>query len=929
MFKIKLIFLYLLLGAVWSCGQDPLKDFPEEIQEGVLKTGFEHFANFEDVLVEKLLKVDVIGKNDLTMDFYEGVEGSYNIRFRLLNNFESKYEFILDDNPFIDLKNSQWSYNAKKQTGTLIWMPGETFTWGQQYTKKFIPVSMKIKKRGPPNKGSVFTVNRDFSIFVNKSYTPPKVYRVKTKYDSYVNLSDGNWYRDYLLSGLNLNFYDILYLGERKLKKEVKDNFIFYAFDVYVSLSDPSKFTDKQRDEMGFGKKFNHFSLTDKHGEKAPMELIPFIGEPYYHAVDKIKTGGACILEQPGFLNKSLCLAPFTELDFAGLSTELYVKHYSLPSSIQTDQIYYKIESKTLCGIYHKISADFIIHKQKKWNLQKNCYLSWDKLNAKEVPSLEHLKSKRFPIIESMKIYLLKNDNSFERANQSNWPAVFYKLPEHIKWQLGGHQPIQFSYFFPVLPISLSRADQSNSFELSIRDINYSNDPYPIFEEKKDQILIQNIPISWSFQETVSEKGDIWKRMYNLNLLTDRLKKNRYTHLYEFPFSLKPVSSDIEGESVKLKFSIIPSIKANYIEFFNPAEDFKISSHIKKTDGIQEWIGLDVSIKSQIKEEYIFQTGFKENILQAMPFTDKQTNLEDIIIVKQHEPKSKYACKKNESEPFFESECECSELVYYEKDISNLEEESDFNQDKSQPFYMESICSYKSELKLSAQLINEDNQIISAYWNYNYFVDSDLALKNVSAGGGNFSSIPLSIDEEYLNEHSEADKLDTTFNLHVFFNLKPEINCFSDLDSSQKTCQIRYYLDKSPNIIDRLNTDEFFFSKQGVQADISCLNSSSIEEGLSEEAGASETQFCSCDSPKFITKSEVIGRGMNDSPKEQDENYDITKETVFLEIKCTMDKTKKGFIDLILKTSNPYIYFLDPVVNDDVKSTVFKRLNIE
>ena len=911
MFQFKQMFLCLLLGTLLSCGQNPLKAFPKEMQEGVLKTGFQHFANFEDVLVEKLLKVDIVGRNDLTMDFSEGADQSYTIRFRLLNSFSSKYELIIEGNPFSDLPNSQWNYDSKKQMGTLSWRPSETFTWSNQYIKSLIPLSIQLKKRGLPNKGSIFTVNRDFTVFVSKTYTPPKIFRVKMEHDSYVNLSDGKWYRDYLLYGLNLSFYDDLYVGEKK-KTEVNDNFIFYTVDFYVSFSDPSKFTNKQRDAIGFKKEFNYFRLTDKREEIVPVELAFFIKQPYYYSVSSIEAGSDCISEQPAFLKESLCLAPLRDLNFVNLSEELYVKFYSIPSHVKKEQIYYKVESKALCGVYHEISADFIIHKQKKWNFQESCYLSWDKLDLKEIPGLKFLGLNKPPITDDMEIYLLKDDNHFELVDRSKWSVVFYKIPDYIKWQLGGHQPVAYSSATSILPINLSRVTQKSSLQFDLKDTNHSTTPYFIFEEKEYRTLIQNIPIKWHFKNIINDIGSIgyvWKRFYNISLI-DWLEKDKYNKLYEFLFSLRPVSSGISGEAVQLKFNILPSIKANYVELFDPIEDFKILTHVKRSDEGEEWKGFDVSIESQIKERYIFQHNFKQNILKAMPFTDKQTNIEDLIMIRDHEPKSNYACRKTEYEPFFESTCECSKFVYYEEELEDLE----VNQSEDKPFYMESICSYKSKLKLDTGKVNEDHQIISAYWNYNYSVNTELGLKSASAEGNDYSRIPLSIDKEYLNKHPMANKQDKGFNLHIFFNLEPEINCFSEIDSSQKTCQVRYYFDKTSSHIDllTLNADEFFFSEQGVQVDMACLDD------------ALEIQSCGCDSMKFVVKEVKVGQALVSRGSQ-----DLIDKRSFLEVECSMEKTKKGFIDLSLKTTNPYIYFLDPEVNDDIKSTVFKRLNIE
>ena len=951
MFKIKRIFLCLLLGAVLSCEQNPSKGFPREMQEGVLKTGFQHFADFNDILVEKLIKIDVAGKNDLTMEFSEGASQSYNIKFRLLNHFNSKYELIIKDHPFAELKDSQWSYDSEKQIGVLKWKPSETFTEYQKYKKVSLPLSIQLKKLGAPNKGSVSTVNREFTAIVNKSYTPPKVSRIKMEHDSYINLSDGRFYRDYMLSSLDLNFYDILYVGNKK-KLKVNDNFIFYTLEVYLALNSMSEYSDVEwslmsEDELadaewnaiGLGKDFDFVDLIDKFGESVPIELVPFIKEPYYQAVNKIEAGESCITEKTGFLNRFLCLTPLTELDSVDLSAKLYVKHYNIPSHIQRNHLYYKIESQTLCGIYHKISSDFIIHHQKKWDLQKNCYLSLGKLNPKEVPTLNRLNSKSIPITEKTDIYVLKEDNSFERVDKSEWELSFYKLPEHIKWQLGGRRPVSFS---TVFPINLIRTESMNFISFYLKDNNYSEElPYPIFEEKKNQILPQNIPVKWTLQNVEKSDEEEWKRLYSVKLI-DPLEKEEYTKLYEFPFSLKPISADIAGTAVDLKFNVLPSVKMNHIESFNPDENFKISTQIRRSGDLQEWVSADVSIETQIKEEYIFAGNFKENILTAMPGVNNQQSLMDFLDVRTHSPISKHACYT--TAPFKESACECSEFFYYEQELSDTveefdtAEESDDKQQKNKTAYMESICSYKTKLELNDTQINEDNQIISAYWKYDYSVNTSVVLKSLSADGEDYSGQVFSVNKEYLSAHPLANEQEQKFSLHIFFNLKPDINCFSELDSSDKTCQIRYRLDKTPAFVElpQFNEDKYFFSDQGLQADIACLTSDSTEASSASEETSdrledlfgkierSSMQGCVCEGPEFVTEDKRVGKVAHKG------GSSVIKDKVsFLEIKCSMSKNQKGFVDLALKTKSPYIYFLDAEVEDDIKSTVFKRLEIE
>ena len=902
MYKFKQIFLCFLLGSLFACERDPLKKFPSEIQEGVLNTGLQHFSNFEDSFVKKLLKVDVIGKNNLTMVFSEGESQSYRIRFRLLNNFNSKYELQIAKNPFEKLQGSTWSYDAEQQAGVLVWEPSEDFTESKKSVKISILLSIQLKKLGPPNKGSLSSVSRDFTVIVDKRYTPPEVYKVKSEYDSYIRLSDGNFYRDYLLSHLDLSYYDTVFLGNKdKIRKKVDKDFIFYTFSTFKFFSSVDNSDNEFLERVGFGRDFDLFTLTDKSGKEVFKELIPFIQQPYYHAVEKAKDA-SCVEQKTDFLEKSFCLARLKELTEVDVSTALYVKQYKRPGHIKENYLYYKMESLGLCEIYHKLSYDFIIHKE-EWKPKSVCYLSFDSLNQPDSP-----------ISEKTSLYVLKEDDSFELADKSKWELSFYKLPGHVKWQLSGHRPILGN----IIPVSLIRKKYITSLEFYVKDSNYfSSDPFLIPIEQEQKILPWKIPLHWELAKIEREKETHWKLRYNINL-TKLFEKDEYTKLYEFPLSLKPVSVNIVGLSVDLLFSVLPSIKLNYTDSFNPDTDLKISTQVKYSGDLHEWVSSVFSIKTQIKQKYIFPANFKESLLTVFPKKEStdQKNLMDILNIKTPEPTSDYACFPD-GKGFFKGNCECSPLSYYEKE---LEESNEDKEEKKKEAYAESVCSYETHLELNTKYTNNKKQVISAYWKHDYSVPFSVALKSQSADGKQVSDRPLVVNNFYLNEYPLANELKEEFSIHIFFNLKPDINCFSNLDSAVKTCQIKYHLDKAPKgvILSALNKDKYFFQKQGIQADMTCL--------FGDNSVVANAEECSCGDPKFVV--EAVPSGFVSNP-EGGGTYVSASERVSLELECSMDKNQQGFIEAVLKTQNPYIYFLDKELKDDTKSTSLKSLKIE
>ncbi|MCY4321516.1 MAG: hypothetical protein OXC37_03810, partial [Bdellovibrionaceae bacterium] len=189
------------------------------------------------------------------------------------------------------------------------------------------------------------------------------------------------------------------------------------------------------------------------------------------------------------------------------------------------------------------------------------------------------------------------------------------------------------------------------------------------------------------------------------------------------------------------------------------------------------------------------------------------------------------------------------------------------------------------------RLINLKQQVISGYWKYNYSVSSEVSLNTVSADYKKYSKQPLAIKSKYLNKYPLTNKLNQGFNLHIFFNLQPVINCFSESDNFTQTCKIRYNLDEysSDEEILSLNEDKYFFSEEGLQADMTCL----------------DIADCSCSQPYFVFEKDLFG------------------EVGFIEVKCSMSKGQSGFIQVGLKTKSPYIYFLNKDL--DEKSIVFRK----
>ncbi|MCY4321734.1 MAG: hypothetical protein OXC37_04965, partial [Bdellovibrionaceae bacterium] len=691
MFKVKQIVLYLLLVTLFSCQRNPLENRSYSQFEGVLKTGSQNSPIFDQILINKILKLNIEGEQDLRMNFYEGRFQKYNIHFRLLNDFSSKYEVRLKDNPFSQLEDSKWSYDSKTQTGVLKWTPSETFNGKENYKLFSIILPIELKKLGHPEKGSTLNVLRKIIIAVVKNNTAPNIFKVQTKYDSYIKLDDGHFYRDYMLANLDLSYYDVLFLGSKNFNQKVDKNLIFYTNDIYWRFKSIKEYEEDKKSALGFGMVFDKFKLTNKINKEIPVHLIPFVRQSYYKAIPTKE--GKCKNNQISKQNDSLCFSPIEDLSSVAFTDKIYIKHYKTPPNIDRADLYYKVDSSVLCGIYYDtLGSDFIIHN-KKWvekDSKKSCYLSLNKLYL-----YVQSQKRRFFIDEKTDIYAIKksgNSSDVIELDKSQWEVSFYRLPEYVKWQLAGHQPILDN----TIPFYLLRQNISNLSNIKydrdkksqpiaffIKDINYTGSPFLEVIESEDDIPPWQIPFKFISVPKGYVNNTNWKIAYNIQLENSLLEKNS-GNFEEYSLKFQPVSSNVGevGKPVKINFFVLPFIQLKYNEIFDPLNSLKLKNSLISTNNFVEWRETTLSIKTQIRQDYIFPPKFKENLLKILPWPKSINNLEDILNI-DFKPVSNYGC---DSDSFFkESFCECSKISYHEiEETENSIEQSSAS----------AVCSY-------------------------------------------------------------------------------------------------------------------------------------------------------------------------------------------------------------------------------------------
>ena len=888
MCRTRFVLFLSVMYSILSCGQNPLERISNQIQKGILKTGVHYLSFFDNSLKNKLVAVNIIGQNDLLMEWTEGITDSYRIRVRLLEPLDSEYNFQLKSEIFSHLKGSSWTFDTETNTGILKWTPNSTFT-GTDSAKKFsLPLHLEFKEKGSSSEEPVFVIKRDLRIIVHKSLDKPEIYKITTKYIEYEKLDDGNFYTKYGAKSLNLGYYDRIFADGNKIQTEIFNYPFLYSEDTYVNL--------KSQKKIGYS--FRKFIVKDQLDKEVPDHLLGFVKQPLYHLEKKRQTDEDCDLDRAvsvnELINKNWCLAKLEDKKSVNFDNSIYVKQYQVPSDIAVDDLFYKVEFLHLCEEYHRISSDYIIYKKTEWTDKALCYLQ-----AVAVQGLP------FKVEENTHLYLFKNDGEFELVDQSDWDSVFYQLPEHIKWQLGGYQPVDNDTIkVHLVRNRVNHVFDTNKIFIYVRDYNYFK-PSLVPDQNPKELLYWispiDIDIEWISKPIEKEKEHHWKLGYDIKLLDHpRDKSDRGTDDFrQFNIDLKPDSRSIYGSPVSFDFNILPVVTVNYFEQFNPDKDVTFSINTRYVNGLEEWLSSHLSISNKITLRYIFSSNFLTGIhntipLKNIPFYkdshsgDREEKVSDYLNIAKPRPGSNYGCSDAEIMSPFEGFCECSEFSEYEADDQ---------------IYIESTCSYKVELELNSEdLKNSDGQMGSSYWHYDYSLnkeklslDSNILYKKSSIT----SNVPIELEHEpFVPRYQPPSKVEDVYNgIHLFFNLQPHLQCINASNTSDKKCTIQYTLDKKPpwEILAKINKEEYFFSETGLQAHSSCTTKKTSPSG--EDA-------CSCSEKPFFS-------------------------AVGIEIECLVPKNTKSSISVYLQTNNPYIYFLNTDIKHSKQPEHYKKTPVK
>ncbi len=884
-----------LLAFILSCNQNPLEKIPKAIQDGALTAGEHNLPVFEESLYKRLVKVSLRGQPGQVMEFKEGQARAYHIHIQPLYNLGLKYKIQLGNEPvsILSQEKAKWIFDSETNIAVLEWKPSQTFTNDKPYETFSLPLLLEFWDRRSPSTKPAFAVQRAIGAIVYKTMDEPEIYKITTAYNEYEKLDDGNFYTKNSAQHLDLSRYNKIFAGVEK-QKEIFSHLKFYSQTIYSRFYEVSAI-ELEGNEEWTHKEFDEFKIQDKFQKFVPYRLLDFIKQPIYYPA-RAKTGPEdCDLKETVSKNQSeWCLGQLNiktnpVIDF---NEPVYIKHYKIPAEMAFNDLFYKIESPLLCETYHSISLAFAAGRE-SWDSAAHipCYLPMNKAyNARE------------EIKESEDIYLLSAKGELKLIDKTKWEFDFYKIPQSIKMQLGGHQPVTDN----VLRLSLA-ASAGNDIQIYLKDYNrLKQAPLLIPAQKShERIFWTSFPINAQWRAGQPERidKDKWKLNYSVDLDDEKSHSDKDYGFNRFNISLQPVSQMMAGAPVFFQFFTLPQVTGQYLELFDPAKDVKISTNAESPLE-EKW--LSFSVFSKIKARYILPSGFLSNIYQAIPFNEapfyKDSDVSgqkalDHLIIKDLLPLSQPICKeargqisaeKRMMDVFYQGDCQCSKWT-----------ESGSGGDG--PVYLESLCSYQAEWKAKfGSLKDSEGELISSYWPYDYYLSGyqEISLSNKAHKDSLISALPVRLQREpFAPQYNPPVKTPYIGNrIHIFFNLKPSLQCVSESDSSDKKCKISYLLKEFSQYYSDLDNTSFF-SEDGALAQISCSKGLAVHS----DEGAN---VCPCDKKPVFSPQGI-------------------------EWECVFQRDQKGSLFVHLSTNSPYIYFVNVDAGKDEILHNYKKTPVE
>ena len=901
MLKKRFFPILFFMFSLFSCHQDPLKNIPDGLKEGVLHTGEQHLPLFENAFYERLLKLNIQdrqGRPENNITFKEGEKASYVIFLRPLYNLESRYEINVKGNPFSHLKGSKWSFDKEKREGIFEWTPEKTFTGRNFYIGLSLPLLVEFKSQRGGD--SSFTIERNIEVIVQKTLDKPEVYKIGTKYRDYERLEDGLFYTNYGAKFLNLQ-YDKIFL-DKKREKELKqfEHLRFYSREAL------SKNQARLQSQYGVD------DLYDERGQPIPYPLLFFIKQPLYYPIDKERFNENCDLGPVSEEDKSFCLSKIDSKANRPFDTNIYIRQYQIPETLNIENLFYKIEEKNLCGTYGRMINPYINEEEP----EVPCYLSLSLFSAVNQDYIREDKKGIYNYLDQNRlaeegdIYQLLKDGSFQLVDVSQWELKFYKVPNFIKWQISGHQAVENN----LLNIILAHGYSFDDLKVYVKDYNFLEEsPSLVVHKKLEDSLFWPFPYlkKWIVKSAEKLGETAWRLNYDLDIDVSRDSDEEESFQYFQAHFRVDSKEGISSAPFSLSFSILPPVEVSYVDMFDPERDVQLSETVTATKGVKEWKSSILSLSHQVKAHILFPLDFLSEVKSFIfpktlslrsYFHLGKTSLDYIDIF----PKHVNSCTDLEKEKGPRdlskgSYCrECSDFI--EKSKANGQ------------VYFEKICSYELNILANQENLKKPIQ----YFPYDYKAPSirDIKLDNTFYEKNETSDIPIKIIPEHfkpLYQKSKEQRVSNGNRIDVFFNLQPSLG-FLSRSEEMKQYRVSYpvYAKDGKPLVDPTDPfDENAFMKvtfeKGetgrMQAYISCRNETNKPASVSASS-MEYTPACFCEDPVFSANS--------------------------LDIDCQFPLDQRDF-SVYLQTEDPYIYFLntDPLYSGDYKRTPVKTFLLE
>ena len=863
--------------------QEPLKGIPSDLKEGVLESGPKQFSNFEDFIVSKMLRLRLSDQTGYTLRFKEGEESVYKIQLDLLDDFDSKYEILDFENPFSDLIGSEWVYDSKTQTGELKWTPARTFNRGEAYKKFDIQIYVKLRKRTHPLKNTIINVVKNLDFFVYKSIYNPEITAVRTKYNSYIKLDDGLFYKDTYINSLNLNHYSKIFI-----KNSIQKTSSYPAPGVEVKIliqdsiaKDPSSNSSVEVDnllEISPNHVLNQdiFGITDERELEVPYSILYYIKRPFYELRESLNRSDCVSYE-----DEARCWVQLENIENLPINQEVYVKNYVAPKNLDIEKLYYKIDSAIECKAYDLLGYDYkikdpIFRKSIEESQGQFCYLALNRVDAFKNQSVSEVHS----------IYLLEG-KALKALDITKWEESYTKIPLFLKFQMSGHQPVQ------KINVSYMNQNNENTIFFKVKDENYfDSQPDLYFENIINKRIYSLLPLHFRFQSIA--KLDV--STFEIELSFDVKNPQDYEEYY---FQIAPNSGPITGESLSFEVSVLPSVLREMEYLYNPELDI-----VRKVDKInKKWIGTEINLETQLKRKYIFPESFYKNLNFENQILDIHS-LKNQIIFNETTPSGELCDLEKNSSFLIDRSCYCSKENFYEDEEKNI--------------YMESTCYYSASFQVLPSHLDNN----SAYIQHGYKIENQsLSFPSIDLTDNNKNSKrTVSIKESsYLISETESEKKEEdrdnalelikneikkkevklkTF-LHLFFNLQPSWDCKNSSELDKKKCKIKYSINDRKIMSSSLNSSliQPFLGEQ-IIADAKCFHADSREENIASNAINKEYK-CDCEALRFLNNR--------------------------IELDC--DFYSDTLLEIRLKTDHPHIYFFNKK-DEGNKQTSIKSIYI-